>query len=458
MIAVRGLFIALMAICVLLPVPEAAAAVSMADLQRQAQQMRDREAKIWRERDAEQRQELQKQEAAAKEAVARRARAEARSKALDGEWNQNDKRIGEMQELLRQYQGNLGELFGVTRQVAGDAAQVLNQSMLSMQFRPAEGEESREDFMRRIAAAKELPSFLELNRMWFELQREMTENGKVVRFTAPVRPTGGETALAEVVRVGPYIASSNGEYLDYDMVTKTFNVLQRQLSGKRMAMAKRLQGASSGHVPAIVDPARGALLTLVADRPNWVERVKSGEVVGYVIILVGIIGVIVSLIQYAYLIVTRTSVQAQLRNLQQPSKGNPLGRVLLAFRDDRTPIASAEVAEVRVSEAVGREMPRLLRFQSFLRLCIAAGPLLGLVGTVVGMIITFHAIVASGTSDPKLMAWGIGQAMIATVLGLGIAIPLLFLNFGLTALSNGVAQILDEQSQQLLAEELKNHS
>ncbi len=102
-------------------------------------------------------------------------------------------------------------------------------------------------------------------------------------------------------------------------------------------------------------------------------------------------------------------------------------------------------------------MPRLLRFQAFVRLCIAAGPLLGLVGTVVGMIITFHAITATGSSDPKLMAQGIGQAMIATVLGLGIAIPLLFINFGLTALSNGVTQVLDEQAQAVLADELKKH-
>ena len=78
--------------------------------------------------------------------------------------------------------------------------------------------------------------------------------------------------------------------------------------------------------------------------------------------------------------------------------------------------------------------------------------MLGLIGTVIGMIITFRAIVASGTSDPKIMARGIGQAMIATVLGLGIAIPLLFANALLNSLSRGIVQILDEQSQSLLAE------
>src|SRR5690606_23342656 len=78
--------------------------------------------------------------------------------------------------------------------------------------------------------------------------------------------------------------------------------------------------------------------------------------------------------------------------------------------------------------------------------------LLGLIGTVIGMIITFKAITASGSSDPKLMAQGIGQAMIATVLGLGIAIPLLFINSGLAAMSRSITQILDEQSPSLLAD------
>src|SRR6185369_11381982 len=149
---------------------------------------------------------------------------------------------------------------------------------------------------------------------------------------------------------------------------------------------------------------------------------------------------------------TRFAVASQLKNLNNPNKNNPLGRVLLSFRGDGKRTESSELAELRISESVLREVPKLERFQSFLRLAVAAGPLLGLIGTVIGMIITFRAIVASGTSDPKLMARGIGQAMINTVLGLGIAIPLLFITTGLAALSRAVTQILDEQSQSLLAE------
>ena len=450
----RGLVLGFGALCLLVPAVEATAAVSMGELQRQAQQMREREAKIWSQREAEQRAEMAKQEQMATDAVARRNRAEARSNSLSAEFDQRSERIEEMRELLHQYQGNLGELFGVTRQVAGDSATVLNQSLLTVQFPAAEGEESREQLMRRIAAAKELPSFAELERMWFELQREMTENGKVRRFTADVKQPDGTVAPAEVVRVGPFTAVSDGNYLAYDPTQNQLSVMPRQLGPRRTGIAEDLQEATEGHVKALVDPSRGPLLGMVSERPNLVERIQHGEVVGYVIVLVGLIGALNALGQYIYLFITRASVAAQLRNLSNPNKNNPLGRVLLAFRGDGKEPSSAEVAELRLSEAVLREVPKLQRFQSFLRLLVAAGPLLGLVGTVIGMIITFHAITASGSSDPKLMAHGIGQAMIATVLGLGIAIPLLFLNQGLTALSNGITQILDEQSQALLADQL----
>ncbi len=146
----------------------------------------------------------------------------------------------------------------------------------------------------------------------------------------------------------------------------------------------------------------------------------------------------------------------QLKNLAQPTANNPLGRVLLAFKGDKSKIEEdADIAELRITEAVLREVPRLERFQAFLRLGVAAGPLLGLIGTVVGMIITFQSITESGSSDPKLMATGIGQAMIATVHGLGIAIPLLFANALLTSLSRGVVQVLDEQSAGMLAESIE---
>ena len=195
---------------------------------------------------------------------------------------------------------------------------------------------------------------------------------------------------------------------------------------------------------------------MLVQRPNVMERIEHGEAVGYVIIVVGLIGALVAVYQTFFLIRTRMAVRRQLAQLDRPTRDNPLGRVLSAVRADPLTIEEdAEVVELRISEAVLREVPRLERFQAFLRLAVAAGPLLGLIGTVIGMIITFQSITESGSSDPRLMANGISQAMIATVLGLGIAVPLLFVNAGLASMSRSLVQILDEQSTGLLAESLE---
>jgi biopolymer transport protein ExbB len=439
-----------------------AAQVDLGNLRQSVQRLRDQERQLAQEREQRFRAELQRTERQAQEAVTRRNNAEARSNALDRQWNANEQRIAEVEEVLAQRQGNLGELFGVTRQVAGDAATVLQQSLVSTQYGvPTEGEE-RAEFLRRLAGATALPSIVELERLWYELIREMADGGKVVRFRAQVAQIDNASTPddesqikvdMDVVRVGPFTAVSNGQYLGYLPSQKSLTQLNGELLGELQSIGRDLQaaGPDSGYQRAVVDPASGALLSLYVERPGVWQRIEEGEVVGYVILFVGGLGVLLALFQAIYLVATRITVFAQLKNLKEPRKNNPLGRVLLAFRGDGKRIESSELAELRISEAVLREVPRLERFQSFLRLAVAAGPLLGLIGTVIGMIITFRAIVASGTSDPRLMAQGIGQAMIATVLGLGIAIPLLFINSGLAALSRSVTQILDEQSQSLLA-------
>jgi biopolymer transport protein ExbB len=209
----------------------------------------------------------------------------------------------------------------------------------------------------------------------------------------------------------------------------------------------------------MIDPTRGVLLSIYAQRPNLMERIQRGEAVGYVIILVGVAGAVLALYQLFYLATVRGRVRNQLRYPDAPGTDNPLGRILATFRGDAAKLEeNTEVVELRISEAVLKEVPKLERFQSFLRLAVAAGPLLGLIGTVVGMILTFQSITESGSSDPKLMAAGISQAMIATVLGLGIAIPLLFANAWISSMSRSIVQVLDEQSTGLLAERLEDRA
>jgi biopolymer transport protein ExbB len=278
-----------------------------------------------------------------------------------------------------------------------------------------------------------------------------------VRYNGKIVLADGSTQPAKVTRVGPFAASSGGEFLIYQPSLEALSVLpkQGQMSAFRSA-ARNIEEATEGYVRGVADPGRGVIFGLYSQRPDIWERIEQGEFVGYVIIAVGLLGIALWVYQLVYLVMVRLKVAAQLKNLDKPNPDNPLGRVMLAFKGDKSRIEEDfEIAELRISESTAREIPLLERFQPFLRLAVAAGPLLGLIGTVIGMIITFQAITESGSSDPKLMAQGIGQAMIATVLGLGIAIPLLFANAVLSSLSRGLVQMLDEQSNGMLAESIE---
>jgi biopolymer transport protein ExbB len=384
------------------------------------------------------------------QAKAKRDAAEARSKALSAQFDQNELKLKELHELRTQRVGSLGELFGVVRQVAGDVSGAFATSIVSAQY------SGRDDFFAKLSKAKNLPSMPVLEQLWFEIQREMTESGRVVRSKMQVINAEGNPVDAEVVRVGSFIASADGQYVAYLPNQRKFQIFARQPGSALVSVAENLHKTTSGYTEAVVDPSRGVLLSLYTQRPTLKERIDHGEAVGYVIVAVGVIGALLAIYQFFYLLNIRRAVSRQLRNLDHPTKDNPLGRVLATFKGDPSTVEEdAEVIELRISEAVLREVPPLERFQAFLRLAVAAGPLLGLIGTVIGMIITFQSITESGSSDPRLMANGISQAMIATVLGLGIAIPLLFVNAGLTAMSKGLVQILDEQSTGLLAESLE---
>jgi biopolymer transport protein ExbB len=428
----------------------AAPAASLDQLLEQTRNARAAEAKENQARIAEFQRERDQQARMLAEANAVLAQQQARSNQLSAAFDANEKKLTELQAALDLKVGNLGEMFGVVRQVAGDFASVAVGSMISERY------PDRVDFAQKLAQTKSLASIADLETFWYEMQREMTETGQTVKYTTKVVSPDGQPSEQEVVRVGSFTAISDGEFLNYLPSIKSFTVFTRQPDGKFTSIAADFEDETEGYNEMVIDPTRGVLLGLFVQRPTWVERISHGEAVGYVIILVGVIGAILAIWQFLYLLKVGAAVRRQLKDTSRPVTDNPLGRVLATFKGDGSRIEEdAEIVELRISEAVLREVPILERFQSFLRLAVAAGPLLGLVGTVIGMIITFQAITESGSGDPKLMAAGISAAMIATVLGLGIAVPLLFMNAALTARSRAIIQILDEQSAGMLAESLE---
>lgn len=429
-----------------------AAPASLDELLRATRQARQEEARLNKEREAAFLAQRDKRAALLAEARAEHQRLSKDSAALSARFDDNEKKLTALQQALENRSGSLGEIFGVVKQVSGDVASILHNSMITAQY------PDRDGVLSDLSQARTLPSMGKLEAFWYEMLREMTETAHVSRFKTRVILASGEPKETQVVRIGPFTAVADGHYLTYLPSTRQLTELSRQPSGRLHAMAESLSKATSGFVKAVVDPSRGVILALYSQRPTLLERINQGGIVAYVIITVGVIAALLAVYQFFHLWAVGGRVKRQLRQIKEPKPNNPLGRVLGAFKGDPARLQdkeSAEVLELRLSEAVLREMPALDRFQSFLKLAVAAGPLLGLVGTVVGMIVTFQSMTESGAGDPQIMAAGISQAMVNTVLGLGVAVPLLFVNAALAARSKSILQILDEQAAGLLAERLE---
>ena len=178
------------------------------------------------------------------------------------------------------------------------------------------------------------------------------------------------------------------------------------------------------------------------------ERIQQGGFIGYVILVLGAIGLLIVIWRFFVLTALGARIRKQLRS-EEPDTGNPLGRVMQACIDDRD--KDVETMELKLDEAIAKETPRIEYGLSFIKILAAVAPLLGLLGTVTGMIQTFQAITLFGTGDPKLMAGGISTALVTTVMGLVVAIPLVLLHSYLSGKSNALIQILDEQSIGLVA-------
>ena len=428
-------------------------AMSMDELLRRVEQGRIDDGREARAREQRFRQAKAEQQKMLKEARARKRAAEALSQRLETEYDQNDNKIAELTENLNQRLGSLKELFGVMQQVAGDARARFDASLTNIQY-PDRGE-FLEALAKKIGSSSKLPSLDEIERLWFELLREMTESAKVVRFATTVVDNEGIAATRDVVRVGLFNIITDGKYLKYSADTGTLAELPRQPEQSRFTKsASALFNATEGKVRFGLDPTLGGVLNSLVARPNLVERVQQGGLVGYLIIALGIVGLLIALERMVVLGIASRKVTRQLAS-DEPSLDNPLGRVLAVYNENRN--VDTETLELKLSEAVFKETPALNRALLFIKIIAVVAPLMGLLGTVTGMIQTFQAITLYGTGDPKLMAGGISQALVTTVLGLTVAIPMVLLHTLVSGRSKRIVQVLQEQSAGIIAKHAEKH-
>jgi len=371
------------------------------------------------------------------------ARAEARSTQLEQSFQANEIRIAELEETLKQSMGNMGELFGVIRQVAGDTRGHLDASIASAEF------QNRQAVMDKLSESKSIPSIDQLRALWETLLQEMVESGKVSRFDAPVLNSAGVEETTKVTRVGLFNAVQDGQYLQWLPDVQKLSILGRQPEERFRSTAEDLSASNGEMVKFALDPSRGSILSLLVQTPTLSERLEFGGVIGYIILSLGALTVFIGLIRLVQLSTTNGAITRQIKD-NEPSEKNPLGRILKVYQANSS--ADAEALELKLDEAILREQASVEKFLWAVKVVSVAAPLMGLLGTVTGMINTFQAITLFGTGDPKLMAGGISEALVTTMLGLVVAIPLVLLHSLLKTSSRRILETLGEQSVGLVAE------
>jgi biopolymer transport protein ExbB len=370
---------------------------------------------------------------------------------LEQNFADNEINLANKAEALDKRLGELKELFGVLQQVSGDTRSKFQTSVISAQI-PGRGE-FLDEFAQSMGSSSKLASISEIERLWFELQREMTQSGKVTTFKREVVLANGDRKNAEVTRVGGFNLISNGKYLEYIDETGTVAELIRQPSNRYLASTSDLiesRSLSQGATTAFaLDPTGGSILSLLVQAPDLKERVDQGGPVGYIILAIGFVGLLIALERLISLVFIGSKVERQLKSTTA-SSDNPLGRVMQV--KDNNPNLDTETLELKLSESILREVPKLSKRLTLIKIISVVAPLIGLLGTVTGMINTFQAITLFGTGDPKLMAGGISQALVTTVLGLVVAIPMVFIFAYLNGRSRNIVNILQQESTGLIAE------
>lgn len=373
------------------------------------------------------------------------ASAEAESTRLEAVMAANQAEIDKLDQELASKQGEFQELFGAARSAAADLTAQLEGSIISAEY------PGRTDELREVAQTDTLPTETQLRYLYETMVQQIAEQAKTSTFTASVAQADGSAASKEITRIGPFVAFSDGKYLTYKGDQNNLAFLARQPAGAITGAAKAVENASGdGFTRGVIDPSLGKLLGLIVETPSFNERVAQGGEIGYLTLGIGALAFVWGVFRLVSLNGIAGAVKAQARR-PKASKSNPLGRVMLAYEaiGNKNDIGAVESV---LDEAILKEIPKLESGLNLVKIASNIAPLLGLLGTVIGMVVTFQSITLFGTGDPQIMASGISIALMTTVIGLVVSIPLVILHAFAAGAANRVTQILEEQAAGIIAE------
>ncbi|EHB5526768.1 MotA/TolQ/ExbB proton channel family protein [Vibrio cholerae] len=432
-----------LALALSLPFAFASVANASNSLVQQATQEKTQQQQHNQQREAGFVQTAQELQAAKAELLAERNRLQKEADQLSSQFSDNENTLARLEETLRLETGSLGEMFGVVRQNAKELQSELDQSVTGVE--PRAHQQSIDD----VVAAKTLPSMAQLRGLWQAMSEEIRASGQVQTTEIQWLNGQGETQTVPALRLGSLGLISEQGYVKWD------NARQQALSYQQLPSDfptfSHIRTLIGGDVVTMkVDPSRGVLLEQLALTPTLSQRLQAGGVIGNVILVLLGVGLIIALYRGAILATLRQKIKAQLKNPEQPGN-NPLGRILAVYNKEQQ--RSVEALELRLLEAVVDEQNHLETGLSMLKLLAALAPMLGLLGTVTGMIETFQVITQFGNGDPKVMAGGISMALVTTVEGLIAAIPLLLAHNILSAQAEAIRNILEKQGIGLVAQQ-----
>ena len=370
---------------------------------------------------------------------------------LSDQFEANEVIIADKREVLRNRRGDLNELFGTLQGVAGDFLSNFQDSLISAQY-PGRTSEL-EVIIERAGSSIEQLNISEMERFWYFMHQEVTESGRVVTYNGEVALPSGETSTRSVTRIGSFNAISDGEYLSYQGEVGHLQVLPRQPDSEVLSAGNALTASTSGFTRAGIDPTGGVggqVMANLVNFPSASEQVEANAgVIGFIIIGVGVIGIILGFFRLLMLTLVSVNVRSQLKS-DKASKNNPLGRVLMVAESN--PNADTETLELKLGEAILKETPSLESLLTLIKMIATIAPLGGLLGTVTGMIQVFQQITVYGAGDPTIMAGGISQALMTTVLGIVVAIPTIFMHTVVKSRSDNIIHILEEQATGMIAQ------
>jgi biopolymer transport protein ExbB len=349
------------------------------------------------------------------------------------------------------------EISGNVRIAAKDIEALLNTSQLTALF------QERLDRIAPVLEPGYFPGIDDISGMTEVLLDEMKRSGQVTLQQGPYVGRDGETHEGDILTLGKFTAMYRSPeevgFLTYAPESKKLFALVNQPDRKMTKTIVNYFDGESDLVP--IDIASGESLVGIGDHASIVEEFKQGGNIMWPILVVGLVVVVFTTYKLIYLKRVHgdtDTIMGTVNDLAAKGDWQGVDAIMQKHQNHNWPVVNVirdgvdarredrETLESVLQESILREMPRLERGVSVMAVLGAIAPLLGLLGTVTGMITTFQVITLYGTGDPKLMSSGISEALVATKWGLCVAVPTMLIHTLLSRRVHGVVSDMEEKA------------